>query len=502
MPKRLLIIWALGFSSGLPLSLLTTTLQAWFTEVGTSVLAAGMLSLLSLPYACRMFWSPLLDHYSLFPLGRRRSWILATQILLLAGFNGLAWFSPLYSPDCMMIITIFLVFVAATQDMAIDAYRIEYLSKQEYSLGAVVALFGYRLAIMLSGGFALIMAYHIGWSLTYQITGSLIIIGVIATLFGKEPQNLSYLKQKQVKVNEIYLKQLDFQPSAIARNEGLYKKDMIESEIACKNAENSNMKSIDEGNIQYCCADKSILLVKINKFLLVIPKLVVSIYKSLKLLFFTTNKSSTNIYLLCFILLYKCGDIFTSSTSGIMIPFLMLGLDFDLATIGYINKILGSIAIIAGSLSAGIILQRYSLFWSLMIFGLLQVLVNCVFLILAMQLKNVLLFAIAVVSDNFVAGLSSTALVILLMSIVNQSFTATHFSFLVAFSSLPRIFSGPIAACIQSWVGWVGLYQLSIIFACFFIPFLLLIRAPLIKLGIFIDTKNGLPQLDQSVQRF
>ena len=90
MNKRLLIVFLLGFSSGLPISLVTTTLQAWFSVSGMSVLATGMLSLVGLPYLYRIFCGPLLDRYTLFSLGRRRSWMLLTQLVLLIGFNVLA----------------------------------------------------------------------------------------------------------------------------------------------------------------------------------------------------------------------------------------------------------------------------------------------------------------------------------------------------------------------------------------------------------------------------
>ena len=119
---------------------------------------------------------------------------------------------------------------------------------------------------------------------------------------------------------------------------------------------------------------------------------------------------------------------------------------------------------------------RYSLYRALFLFGLLQALTNIFFVALAIQGKNVILLAVAVFLDNFAAGLASTALVALFMRLVNKQFTGTQFSMLVALSTLPRILSGPVAATIQMSIGWVGLYELSILFALAFIPFLIMIK--------------------------
>ncbi|MDI9817793.1 MULTISPECIES: MFS transporter [unclassified Legionella] len=396
MSKRLLIVFLLGFSSGLPLALISSTLQAWFADVGMSILATGMLSLISLPYVYRIIWGPLLDCYSLLPIGRRRSWIVVMQLALLIGFNALAWFSPQTAPEIMALIAFFLACFSATQDVAIDAYRVEYLPATEYGLGASLAVFGYRLALLVAGGLALIIAKHMGWVFTYRLMGTLMLIGVIATLWSNEPE-------------------------APLQTKGSF----VESFIA---------------PVKELFARRGIL-----------P-------------------------LLVFIVFYKLGEAFTATTSGIVIPFLIQGVGFSLDTIGYVNKMIGISSILLGGLSAGLILMHCSLFNALLAFGLLQAATNLLFVLLAITGKNLTLFAIAVVCDNFAAGMGSTALVALFMRLVNKSYTGTQFSLLVAISTLPRIFSGPLAAMLQMGLGWVGLYQLSFILALGFIPFLILIK--------------------------
>ena len=170
-------------------------------------------------------------------------------------------------------------------------------------------------------------------------------------------------------------------------------------------------------------------------------------------------------------------------------PFLIQGIGFSLETIGYVNKIMGVVAILLGGLTAGLLLMRWSLLRSLLVFGLLQAVTNILFVALALVGKNVILFALAVVCDNFAAGMGSTALVALFMRLVDKRYTATQFSILAALSTVPRNFSGPFAAMLQSWFGWVGVYQFSVVLALGFLPFLILIR-PLIAYKNSEDSMN------------
>lgn len=415
MNKRLFIVFILGFSSGLPMALIGSTLQAWYAYSGMSVFVTGALSLVSLPYVYRIFWGPVLDRYSLFNIGKRRSWILTMQCLLLLGFNLMAWFTPAQYPKFLATLALILACFSATQDVAIDAHRTEYLPIPEHALGAALAVFGYRIALLFSGGFALVMAQQLGWAFTYRFMGLLMFVGMLAVFFSEEP-------------------------SVIIK-------------------EQTNFAS---------------LFIKPFKDLLLRPGI---------------------IYLLIFIFCYKLGEAFTTTTSGIVMPFLIQGLGFSLDTIGYVNKMLGVGSILFGGIIAGLLLTRYSLYRSLFFFGLLQALTNLLFVALAMVGKNVMLLSIAVFFDNFAAGMGSTALVALFMRLVNKQFTGTQFSILVALSTIPRIISGPLAASIQMVIGWVGLYQLSILFALAFIPFLILIKEQTEENRQQVETVDNTPSL-------
>ena len=399
MNKRLVIIFLLGFSSGLPLALVTSTLQAWFADCGMPVLATGMLSLVGFPYIYRVLWGPLLDRYSLFSMGLRRSWILLMQICLLLGFNVMACFTPTHSAQVLASLAFLLAIFSATQDASIDAHRTEFLPVSEHALGASLAVFGYRLALLIAGGLALVLASDLGWATTYRIMSLLMLAGIVATLWSKEP----------VRVRETVVTQTSLLSTFIAPLKDL-----------------SSRKGV-------------------------VP-------------------------LIIFILFYKLGEAFTTTTSGIVMPFLIQGLGFSLDTIGYINKMLGISSILLGGLASGILLMRWSLYRALFCFGLLQALTNLLFVALAIVGQNLTLFAVAVVCDNFAAGMASTALVAFFMRLVNRQFTATQFSLLVAIATLPRVLSGPVAALLQMSFGWVGLYQLSFVLALGFIPFLIMIK--------------------------
>ncbi|MBA2648854.1 MAG: MFS transporter [Legionella sp.] len=392
----LLVIFILGFSSGLPMALISSTLQAWYADSGMSIMATGALSLVSLPYLYRIFWGPILDRYPLFSIGKRRSWILAMQVLLLVGFNAMAWLSPQQYPSLMAFLALILACFSATQDVAIDAHRAEYLPFNRHALGASLAVFGYRIALLISGGLALVMAQKLGWASTYRFMGMMMVVGMFAVLFSKEPK-------------------------VEAQEKGSFTQSYI---------------------------------------------------SPLKELFSRPGIFS----LLAFIFCYKLGEAFTTTNSGILMPFLLQGLNFSLETIGYVSKTLGIGSILLGGLTAGLILLRYPLYYALLFFGLLQALTNILFVLLAMVGKDLTILSIAVISDNFAAGMGSTALVALFMRLVDKRFTGTQFSFLVALSTLPRIISGPLGATIQTHLGWTALYQISVIFAFLFIPFLMIIK--------------------------
>ena len=184
---RMFIVLILGFSSGLPLGITGGTLQAWMKTEHIDLGTIGLFSLVGLPYTLKFIWSPLMDRYIPPMFGRRRGWIFLTQIGLIISIVILGLSNPNESLQNMAIFAIFVAFFSASQDIAVDAYRTEALPEDELGAGASVYIMGYRIAMLVSGGLALILADHMPWSSVYMIMAACMIIGLIASIFGPEP---------------------------------------------------------------------------------------------------------------------------------------------------------------------------------------------------------------------------------------------------------------------------------------------------------------------------
>lgn len=189
---RLLSILCLGFASGLPLALTGTTLQAWFTAEHLSLMAIGALTLLGLPYLLKFLWAPLMDFYRFPILGKRKGWILLTQLFLGLFLLLLANLNPLYNLKMVAVTAFCIAILSASQDISINAYQADILEPQERGLGASYMTFTYRLAMLVSGGFALIMADYDGWRFTYETMAILMFFTAVLTYFLPTPKEVTF----------------------------------------------------------------------------------------------------------------------------------------------------------------------------------------------------------------------------------------------------------------------------------------------------------------------
>lgn len=185
---RMLIILLMGFSSGLPLLLIGGTLKAWLRQGGVDLKTIGFFSLAGLPYTLKFLWAPILDRYTPMLLGRRRGWLLISQIALAVGIAMIAFSNPTTSLQKIAILAVLVGFFSATQDIVVDAYKRETLQDEELGLGSSLGINGYRLAIYVSGAAALFMAGAWSWETTYLIMAALMGVGILTTLFAPEPQ--------------------------------------------------------------------------------------------------------------------------------------------------------------------------------------------------------------------------------------------------------------------------------------------------------------------------
>jgi PAT family beta-lactamase induction signal transducer AmpG len=187
LSKKMLLMLVLGFASGMPLSLTGSTLFAWMVAEGVDIKTIGLYSLVGLPYAFKFVWSPLMDRYVPPFLGRRRGWIIITQLALIVAISATGFFHPASMPVMIAFMAVAIAFFSASQDIVLDAYRTELLDPEERGAGSGVWILGYRIALIISGALALILSDYLSWRIVYLIMGLSMIVGCIAALLSPEP---------------------------------------------------------------------------------------------------------------------------------------------------------------------------------------------------------------------------------------------------------------------------------------------------------------------------
>jgi MFS transporter, PAT family, beta-lactamase induction signal transducer AmpG len=187
--RRVLQVLALGFSSGLPFLLTYSTLSAWLATGGVRRAAIGTFALVGTPYAFKFLWAPLMDRVPPpLPLGRRRGWGITIQILLMGAILGLGLCNPKHSLPQMATLAVLVATLSASQDIVIDAFRVEILSKDQQAHGAAMIQAGYRVGMLVSGAGGLLIAAYAGWFAAYATMAALLGVGLLVFLLGPEPK--------------------------------------------------------------------------------------------------------------------------------------------------------------------------------------------------------------------------------------------------------------------------------------------------------------------------
>jgi MFS transporter, PAT family, beta-lactamase induction signal transducer AmpG len=185
--RKMAALLLLGFSSGLPFYLSSRTLQAWMTVAGVNLTAIGLFSLASLPYSLKFLWSPLIDRFTFPFLGRRKGWLFVTQLALAAALATMAFQQPAEALELLAVNALLIAFLSATQDITIDAYRADILEPPEMGAGAGVAVLGFRIALIVTGAGALILADRLSWPVVYLLLAGLMLATIVVTTFVREP---------------------------------------------------------------------------------------------------------------------------------------------------------------------------------------------------------------------------------------------------------------------------------------------------------------------------
>lgn len=182
----MVVLLLAGFSAGLPLLLVGKCLQAWFVDAGVDLTTISYASLIGLPWSLKFLWAPMLDRV-VPPGGRRRGWLMGTVVLLMLAVAGMSYQSPQTGMLLLVINAMLLALLSATQDVVIDAFRVEALTTQQQGAGAAAYVLGYRSAILVTGGLGFILAEHLTWPTVYVLMAGVQGVGLIAWLVMREP---------------------------------------------------------------------------------------------------------------------------------------------------------------------------------------------------------------------------------------------------------------------------------------------------------------------------
>jgi MFS transporter, PAT family, beta-lactamase induction signal transducer AmpG len=490
---RFIVTAVLGFASGLPLALTGQAMQAWLTTEGVDIATIGFLSLVGLPYTFKFLWAPLMDRFELPWLGRRRGWLVLTQLALAGVLFALAGTSPSASIRAFALLAVAVAFVSASQDVVIDAYRTDLLPAAERGLGASLNVMGYRLAMILSGGIALIWTdpgQGGGWTWpeVYRVMAALMVVAAVVSAVA-----LPTLKHAAT-------------PSTVARHDVVGFLAVVAAVVAGVWLSDRYAATIARALVGGWLAGTA-LPATLQQRWVELAALLLGIGFTLPLAAWAARRARFETLLgglasyfaqpgaaafLLFIVLYKLGDAFAGS---LMTPFLLKSMAYGSAEVGVVNKVIGLWLTILGALVGGALMLRLGLWRSLMLFGVLQLLSNLGFWWLAVNGKGVMpgltipafdwgfvalasatpvdgALLMVVAFENLSGGMGTAAFVAFLMSLTNHRFTATQYALLSAFASVGRVWVGPLAGVLAESIGWPAFFVTSTVLAA---PALLLL---------------------------
>ena len=385
---RMLLMLLVGFSSGIPLGLTGSTLQAWLATEKVDITTIGLFSLVGLPYTWKFLWAPLLDRFAPGFLGRRRGWMLVFQVLLIFSIASMALGEPGVHPGGLALMAVAVAFFSASQDTVIDAFKTETLLPSEFGTGSGFYIMGYRLAMLTSGALALILADgHLTFPQIYLLMAGTMAVGVIASLLAAEPTAGRVPKTLREAIIDPFVE-------------------------------------------------------------------------------FFGRRGAWEV--LFFIIFYK---LEVAVGTALMTKF-FLDLGFTKTDIGYVTKLFGLIATIAGALLGGALIPVFGMLRSLWIFGILQGATNLLFYWCAHIGQNRTALILTIGGENFASGMGTAAYSAFIMSLCNRRFTATQYALLTSLMAMTRVLAGAPTGYLQQAVGWENFYLIS---TCLMAPGLLLL---------------------------
>ena len=472
--RRIAAMLLLGFSSGLPLALTAGALQAWLTVEGITIRTIGYFALVGLPYTFKFVWAPLLDRFEPPMLGRRRGWIVVFQLTLAFACFGMATLDPMRAIEPIAMMAVLIAFLSASQDVVFDAYRADLLDTEERGAGAAVSVLGYRVAMLVSGGAALVIADQwLGWPDTYRLMGILMGVLALGTLWC--PALTSAGRRLSAARAELVGFFVMVSTGAVVW--------WTLTQVAGWILGDGGSGSAAAGS---AAAPSRVVLLAFDTSILGLTGLAAIL--AARRIGFPSFVEPWDAYfsrrhallLLVLIILYKLGDAFAGALTT---SFLLRGVGFSQTEVGAINKGLGLVATLVGALVGGAWLSRRSLYDALMIFGVLQAISNLGYWALAVLPKSYPLMAAAVGIENLCGGMGTAAFVAFLMALTDRRFSAGQYALLSALSAVGRIYVGPASGVMVESLGWPTFFLVTVFTALPGIALLWWLREDVLALG-------------------
>jgi PAT family beta-lactamase induction signal transducer AmpG len=477
----------LGISAGIPLLLIFSSLSLWLREAGVDRSAVTYFSWAALGYSFKFVWAPLVDKLPL-PLlskwlGRRRAWLLLSQLMIMLAISMMAFIDPATDTlSAMAWAAVFLGFSAATQDIVIDAYRIESAASDLQTLMASSYIAGYRIGMLLAGAGALYLASYFGsttaiynyqaWQSTYLIMAAVMLIGVGTTLLIAEPDERQ--NNELVHSTKDYFSFLVLFALAVA---GFIAAFYASAESA-QTAKSSLSALLANTHLASFIVELIRLLLALA-FAGLLAKLLVSVgivkqqqvsqtYIAPVKDFFDRYGLSLALLLLALVGLYRISDI----VLGVIANVFYQDLGFSKPVIASVVKSFGLAMTILGGFLGGLLAVRFGVMPILFLGAVLSALTNLLFMLLAQMGHDMTMLYIVIAADNLSAGLASAAFIAFLSSLTNISFTAMQYAiFSSLMTLLPKILGGYSGTMVES----IGYEQFFLITTVMGLPVLLLI---------------------------
>jgi|TARA_R100000049_G_C1954054_1_gene105058 PAT family beta-lactamase induction signal transducer AmpG len=400
----------LGFSAGLPFLLVFSTLNARLADVGVETATIGFFSWLGITYSIKVFWAPVVDRLKLPVLnrlfGKRRSWILLAQAGIATGLYLMAAVDPLSAPETLALCGLLVAFSSATQDVAIDAYRIEIAEERLQAALAATYIFGYRLALLVAGAGALYLAEFWSWQVSYQVMAALVGVGVLTVLVAREPEVNHFAAAEDI-------------------------------------AEKVQEEAARRGHLPPRLAKLA------GWFYAAVAGPFVDFFRRYKEL---------AIVILVLVAVYRISDI----AMGVMAnPFYLDFMGFSKTQVADVTKVFGFFMTILGSMVGGVLVVRYGVRRILLAGAIMTAATNLLFVVLAQYPPDIKLLALVVSADNLSGGIANVALIAWLSSMTSASFTATQYALFSSLMTLPGKFLGGFSGIVVADFGYAQFFLVA-----------------------------------------